>query len=175
MSSPSFTGFGVNSLITGDGASMVEGGRGLPLVSLFPRSQSSRSHLIPQNPWVVRIFRAVTFVELVYRCISRHRSADLVRDHFPQLGRHRVVDGVDDAIHLEQDVGHAGLDTILTGGEPNETVVELRRTTPNRLAPTPTDDLSRASTEELLLGAATPHQRPPRPTPRDMGRLGWRP
>jgi len=30
-------------------------------------------------------------------------------------------------------------------------VVELRRTTPNRLAPTPTDDLSRASTEELLL------------------------
>ena len=61
------------------------------------------------------------------------------------------MDGVDDAIHLEQDVGHAGLDTILTGGEPKETVVELRRTTPNPLAPTPTDDLSRASTEELLL------------------------
>ena len=43
------------------------------------------------------------------------------------------------------------IDTILAGGEPNETVVELRRTTPNPLAHTPTDALSRASTEELLL------------------------
>ena len=44
------------------------------------------------------------------------------------------------------------IDTILAGGEPKETVVELRRTTPNPLSPTPpTDALSRASTEELLL------------------------
>ena len=44
------------------------------------------------------------------------------------------------------------IDTILAGGEPNETVVELRRTTHNPLSPTPaTDALSRASTEELLL------------------------
>ncbi len=44
------------------------------------------------------------------------------------------------------------IDTILAGGEPNETVTELRRPTHNPLAPTsPTDALSRASTEELLL------------------------
>ena len=43
------------------------------------------------------------------------------------------------------------IDTILAGGEPQETVVELRRTTPNPLSHTATDALSRASTEELLL------------------------
>ena len=43
------------------------------------------------------------------------------------------------------------IDTILAGGEPTETVVDLRRTTPNPPAHTPTDSLSRASTEELLL------------------------
>ena len=43
------------------------------------------------------------------------------------------------------------IDTILAGGEPNETVVELRRPTLPR-CPTPaTDALSRASTEVLLL------------------------
>ena len=41
------------------------------------------------------------------------------------------------------------IDTILAGGEPNETVVEPRRPTPNPLAPT--DTLARASTEGLLL------------------------
>ena len=42
--------------------------------------------------------------------------------------------------------------TILSGGEPKETVVELRRTTPTPPPHTPVDDaLSRASTEELLL------------------------
>ena len=43
------------------------------------------------------------------------------------------------------------IDSILSGGEPNETVVELRR--PNLAPPvhTPIDALSRASTEELLL------------------------
>ena len=49
------------------------------------------------------------------------------------------------------------IDTILAGGEPKETVVELRRTNPNArsqgyaLRPTNADALSRASTEELLL------------------------
>ena len=43
------------------------------------------------------------------------------------------------------------IDTILAGGEPTETVVELRRTTPSPLVHTPTDSLSRASTEGLLL------------------------
>jgi hypothetical protein len=44
------------------------------------------------------------------------------------------------------------IDTILAGGEPNETVTELRRPAHNPLANTSTTDaLSRASTEELLL------------------------
>ena len=43
------------------------------------------------------------------------------------------------------------IDTSLAGGEPKETVVELRRTTPSPLVHTPTDSLSRASTEGLLL------------------------
>ncbi len=43
------------------------------------------------------------------------------------------------------------IDTILAGGEPKETVVELRRPTPHPLSHTSTDALSRASTEELLL------------------------
>jgi hypothetical protein len=47
------------------------------------------------------------------------------------------------------------IDTILAGGEPKETVVELHRTTPATqgyaLRPTNPDALSQASTEELLL------------------------
>ena len=43
------------------------------------------------------------------------------------------------------------IDTILAGGVPLETVVELRRTTHNPLAHTATEAPSRASTEELLL------------------------
>ena len=43
------------------------------------------------------------------------------------------------------------IDTILAGGEPTDTVVELRRTTPNPLAHTARDGVSRASTDELLL------------------------
>ena len=43
------------------------------------------------------------------------------------------------------------IDTILAGGEPQELVVKLRRTTHNPLSRTSTDALSRASTEELLL------------------------
>ena len=54
---------------------------------------------------------------------------------------------------LENKLGWApgSIDTILAGGEPNETVVELRRPDPNRLSHTATDARSRASTEELLL------------------------
>ena len=45
------------------------------------------------------------------------------------------------------------IDTILAGGEPKELVVKLRRDHPQPAdtAPTTTDALSRASTEELLL------------------------
>ena len=43
------------------------------------------------------------------------------------------------------------IDTILAGGEPKETVVKQRRTTPNPLPHTATEAPSRASTEELLL------------------------
>jgi hypothetical protein len=43
------------------------------------------------------------------------------------------------------------IDTILAGGEPNDTVVKQRRTTHNPLAHTATEAPSRASTEELLL------------------------
>ena len=47
--------------------------------------------------------------------------------------------------------GPGSIDTIPAGGEPNETVAELRRTIPNPLAHTATEAPSRASTEELLL------------------------
>ena len=67
------------------------------------------------------------------------------------------------------------IDTILAGGEPKETVVELRRTTPNPLVPhrhrRPLPRLHRG----VAAGATTPHHRPPRQTPRDLGRLGRRP
>ena len=44
------------------------------------------------------------------------------------------------------------VDSILAGGEPNETVPELRRTAHHPLAPTSANDvLSRATTEDLLL------------------------
>ena len=43
------------------------------------------------------------------------------------------------------------IDTILAGGEPQETVVERRGPTSAPLSHTSTDALSRASTEELLL------------------------
>ena len=43
------------------------------------------------------------------------------------------------------------IDTILADGDPQETVVELRRPDPNRLSHTATEAVSRTSTEELLL------------------------
>jgi hypothetical protein len=45
------------------------------------------------------------------------------------------------------------IDTILTDGEPQETVVELRR-------------------RGIAVGAPPPHHHVPRPTPRNLGRLG---
>ena len=57
------------------------------------------------------------------------------------------------------------IDTILAGGVPKETVVELRRTTHNPLAHTATEAPFRASTEELLLELRrriiAPHNRRP--------------
>ena len=60
---------------------------------------------------------------------------------------------------LENKLGWApgSIDTILAGGEPQETVVELHRTPPTtatqgyELRPTNSNTLSQASTEELLL------------------------
>jgi hypothetical protein len=43
------------------------------------------------------------------------------------------------------------IDTILAGGEPNDTVIELRRPTSASLSRASTEAPSRASTEELLL------------------------
>ena len=64
------------------------------------------------------------------------------------------------------------IDTILAGGEPQELVVKLRRTTHNPLVPhrhrSPLPRLHRG----VAAGAATPHHRPPRQTPQHLGRLG---
>ncbi len=62
------------------------------------------------------------------------------------------------------------IDTILTDGEPKESVVELRRPTHNPPSHTATDALSRAATEELLLELRRRIIAPPRPTPRHLGR-----
>ena len=65
------------------------------------------------------------------------------------------------------------IDTILAGGEPNELVVKLRRTTPDPAIHSPaTDALSRASTEELLLELRRRIIAPRDPTPQHLGRLG---
>ena len=71
------------------------------------------------------------------------------------------------------------IDTILAGGEPKELVVKLRRTTPNArlgypLPPTNTNALPRLH-RGVAAGATTAHHRPPRQTPRNLGRLGRRP
>ena len=67
------------------------------------------------------------------------------------------------------------IDTILAGGEPQELVVKLRRPTHNPLVPHrhrgPLPRLHRG----VAAGAAAPHHRPPRQTPRHLGRLGQRP
>ena len=67
------------------------------------------------------------------------------------------------------------VDTILAGGEPQETVVELRRPTSTPLVPrlhrSPLPRLHRG----VAAGATTAHHRPPQQTPRGLGRLGRRP
>src|SRR6478609_5311678 len=73
------------------------------------------------------------------------------------------------------------IDTILAGGEPQGTLVEMPRTTPTTrsqgyaLRPTNPNALSQASTEELLLELRRRIVAPPRQTPRNLGRLGRRP
>ena len=61
------------------------------------------------------------------------------------------------------------IDAILTGGEPKELVVQLRRDSLERQCEVPTTEaLSRASTEELLLELRSRIIRP-----RDRRRDGW--
>jgi hypothetical protein len=67
------------------------------------------------------------------------------------------------------------IDTILAGGEPQETVVELRRPTSAPLSHASTDALSRTSTDELLLELRRRIIRLPQQTSRNRGRLGRRP
>ncbi len=67
------------------------------------------------------------------------------------------------------------IDTILAGGEPKETVIELRRSHPQPASPhrhrSPLPRLHRG----VAAGATTAHHRPPRQTPRELGRLGLDP
>ena len=71
------------------------------------------------------------------------------------------------------------IDTILAGGEPNETVVELHRHHPHapgiRTAPDQPQRPLPGVHRGVAAGATTPHHRPPRQTPRNLGRLGRRP
>ena len=64
------------------------------------------------------------------------------------------------------------IDTILAGGEPKETVVELRRPTSATRHPTPTHRCAVPRRHRgIAARATTPHHRPPRQTPRHLGRL----
>ena len=73
------------------------------------------------------------------------------------------------------------IDTILAGGEPKELVSTLRRSNPNApsqgyaLRPTNPNALSQRLHRGVAAGVTTPHHRPPRQTPRHLGRLGRRP
>ena len=64
------------------------------------------------------------------------------------------------------------IDTILAGGEPKETVVELRRPTHNPHPPHRHRCALPRLHRGIAAGATTPHHRPPRQTPRQLGRLG---
>ena len=63
------------------------------------------------------------------------------------------------------------IDTILAGGEPKETVVELRRPTSPHSKRRPLPRRHRG----IAAGATTPHHRAARQTPRNLGRLERRP
>ena len=67
------------------------------------------------------------------------------------------------------------IDTILAGGEPQETVVKLRRSTPTtrqiHAAPTNPDGLPRLH-RGVAAGATTAHHHPPRQTQRELGTTG---
>ncbi len=73
------------------------------------------------------------------------------------------------------------IDTILAGGEPKELVVELRRSNPNapvpgiRAAPNQRRRPVAGAHRGVAAGVTAPHHRPPRETPRHLGRLGRRP
>ena len=64
------------------------------------------------------------------------------------------------------------IDTVLAGGEPQELVVKLRRTTPDPLSHACHRRACARLHRGVAAGAATPHHRPPRQTPRELGRLG---
>ena len=70
------------------------------------------------------------------------------------------------------------IDTILAGGEPTETVVDTAPHQPQRPVPgiRPAPDPPQRPLPRLhrgiAAGATTPHHRPPRQTPRHLGRLG---
>ena len=85
-----------------------------------------------------------------------HRSGQQPAVHRAHPGRHRTRGAQGQPRHLRQLENKLGwapgsIDTILAGGELNETVVELRRPTSAPLSHTSTDALFGASTEELLL------------------------
>ena len=63
------------------------------------------------------------------------------------------------------------IDTILAGGEPKETVVELRRPTHNPPAHTARRCPVPRRHRGIAARATTPHHRPTRQTPRHLGRL----
>ena len=65
------------------------------------------------------------------------------------------------------------IDTILAGGEPKEAGGQAAPHHPQPARPTPPPTApSRAVHRGVAAGATTPHHRPPRQTPRDLGRLG---
>ncbi len=69
------------------------------------------------------------------------------------------------------------IDTILSGGEPNEVVSTLHRSKPQhpvpgiRAAPDQPQRAIPRAHRGVVTRATTPHRRPPRQTPRHLGRL----
>ena len=67
------------------------------------------------------------------------------------------------------------IDTILAGGEPQELVVKLRRANLRTAIPRRHRRALPCLHRGVAAGATTAHHRPPRATPRNLGRLGRRP